>query len=97
MDLICQAGREMNDKVNDTTNDKTSELLFNIFFYSAVVLIIVRVFLRNRGEDSDVMEWMIFGMVISAGIIKLAGRFLPKWFQNNKPSREEWEEKIHGK
>ena len=86
----------MNMTDNDNKSNAASKLLFDIFFYAAVIMIIVRFGLKRSGVNEEAMEAIIFGLVLSAFIIKVGMRLLPKWFHNNKPSRLEIEERIHG-
>lgn len=76
---------------------KTVNVLYYIFFISAIVLIGFKIYLRNnnRLEEVETVEWLALSMVIGALICRLIIRFFPKWF-NNKPAREEIEKQVHG-
>jgi hypothetical protein len=76
---------------------KITETLYYIFFIAAILLVLFRLYLKsnNRDDEAETVQWVTFGLLLAAVICRFIDKVFPKWF-DNKPAREEIEERVHG-
>lgn len=79
-------------------NKKLSDILHYVFFFSALFLMALTIYLRRNGgvETANVLENIVLALLLAAAIFRWADKLFPKWF-GHKPTREEIEKRMFDK
>jgi hypothetical protein len=77
--------------------NKKAKLVFECLIYPALLLLIARFFVKRAGymETSSMLAWIAAGLAGAALMVRLIDWLFPRSF-DNKPTREQIEEKLFG-
>jgi hypothetical protein len=75
-----------------------ADIIFYVLFFGALFIMLIKEYLKNNNgnETVQILNYVVIGLMLGALIVRIVEKVFPKWF-NNKPTREEIEEKMFGK